>query len=147
MDEHSAKKDQLLKAASQTLRMYLDQIEALQNENKNLKVEIQSIKSASQDKVTLQKVASASPEKVNDLVDLLINHSMLPESERQKCAKVLQQSPDNILDIAVSAIKSSEAPIESGYGIKAASEEHSPAKESDMIWKQTLSSYEVNYSK
>lgn len=146
MDEQSAKKDQFLKAASETLHMFLDQIEALQNENKNLKVELQSIKSASEEKVTLQKVA-ASKEKIDQFVDLLINHSILPEQEREKCATVLSQSSDNIIDVAASAIKASEAPVESGYGIKAASDEASDDNESEMIWKQTLSSYEVNYNK
>lgn len=94
----------------------------------------------------MQKVA-ASKEKIDQFVDLLINHSILPEQEREKCATVLSQSSDNIIDVAASAIKASEAPVESGYGIKAASDEASDDNESEMIWKQTLSSYEVNYNK
>lgn len=144
--ESAADKDSLLKAASETLHMFVDHIEALQNENNNLKVELEAVKSASSNKVTIEKVASVEEDKVNSLVSTLINHSILPEEQRQKCAQAMMEDPNNILEIANTALKSSEAPIETGYGIKQSSVEGVDGKaEADKAWFETLSSMEANY--
>lgn len=133
----------MLKGASLTLHEFVDHIAALQDENTTLRTELEAVKQASANKVTLQKVASAQPDKVNELVTTLINHSILPESEREKCAKALLENPNNILDIACEALKRTEAPVSTGYGTKQAACETTST--SDDTWYNTLSDYEVNY--
>lgn len=135
----------MLKVASETLHKFVDQIEALQDENNTLRVELEAVKKASADKVTLQKVASAQPDKVNELVDNLVNHCLIPERDREKCATALMENPNNILDIANQALKASELPLETGYGIKQASTEEDPISASNDTWLRTLRSYEANY--
>lgn len=135
----------MLKCASDTLHELVDHISELQDENNNLRVELEAVKQASAGKVTLQKVASAQPDKVNEFVTNLINHSILPESDREKCATALLENPNNILDIANEAIKASELPLETGYGTKQASFGEDTTSAPDDVWAQALQSYEANY--
>ena len=145
MDKTAAQKNDLLKAASATMHTFVDQIDALQEENNKLRVELEAVKQASAEKVTLQKVASAHPDKINEFVDNLINHHFISEQQREKCATALMENPNNILDIANQAIKSSELPLETGYGIKTASSIEDPNKASNDAWMRCLASYEANY--
>lgn len=135
----------MLKCASDTMHELVDHISDLQDENNSLRVELEAVKQANAGKVTLQKVASAQPDKVDELVTNLINHCLLPESEREKCATALLENPNNILDIANQALKASELPLETGYGTKQASSQEDTTSDSNAVWMKTLASYESNY--
>ena len=119
--EQEAQRIKMLKAASETMHALVNQTKELQKENLQLRQELQIAKAASSDKVTLQKVASVSQEDALSFSSLLVSHSILPESELEKCAAACMQDPNNAIKIAIHALKSSELPEETGRGIKSAS--------------------------
>lgn len=119
--EQNAQKIKMLKAASETMHALVEQTKQLQKENFELKQELEVVKAASSEKVTLQKVANVSEEDAFQFSSLLVSHSILPESELQKCAAACIADPNNAIKIAIHALKSSELPAETGRGIKSAS--------------------------
>lgn len=119
--EQDAQKIKMLKAASDTMHALVNQTKELQKENQQLRQELEIAKAASSEKVTLKKVASVSEEDALHFSSLLVSHSILPESELQKCAAACMEDPNNAIKIAIHALKSSELPEETGHGIKSAS--------------------------
>lgn len=118
--EQEAQKIKMLKAASETMHALVNQTKELQKENQQLRQQLEIAKAASSDNVTLQKVANVSEEDALNFSSLLVSHSILPESELQKCAAACMADPNNAIKIAIHALKSSELPEETGRGIKSA---------------------------
>lgn len=135
--------DNMLKVASDSLEALVNQVEALQNENTQLRTELEAVKAASAEKITLEKVAS---DKVATLVSELVSHSILPDTEREKtaAAQAMMENPNNIIDICLQAVKSSELPQETGRGVKSASVEAN-SKSADELWKNYFDSNEATY--
>lgn len=104
--------DLVLNGAQQAMAGILGAMEKVQQEY-NL------LKQASQGKVTLEK-AAASDAKIKEFVSRLVDRSIITEDMQEKFAAACKESPDNILDIAMQAIKLSEAPGSLGQGIKSA---------------------------
>ena len=119
--EQDVQKIKMLKAASETMHALVTQTKQLQEENARLIQENEILKAASSDKVTLQKVASVTEEDAFQFSSLLVSHSIIPDSELQKCAAACVEKPNNAIKIAIHALKSSELPAETGRGIKSAS--------------------------
>lgn len=136
----------MLKNASDMMHSLATQLNEAQEENKSLRMQLEAEKAASAGRVTLEKVA-CSQEKVDLLVSTLVSHHMLDKEHMSKVAAALRANPDNILDVAVKAIKLSEWPEERGRGIKSASNNF--AADTDeaghVAWDRMLGMNEATY--
>lgn len=110
----------MLKAASEQMHALVNSTQQLMEENEKLRHELEVIKAASSNKVILEKVAQVNEEDALNFSSLLVSHSILPESELQKCANACIQDPNNIIKMAMCALKFSELPEETGRGINSA---------------------------
>lgn len=141
------KANNMLKTASATMHQLSEHIASLQSENENLRQQLETVKAAATEKVTLEKVAAASQSAAEELASTLISHALLPETKKQACITACMEDPNNIIKIAVQAIKSSEAPEESGYGIKSAatSDDIDGKQASDLLYAKLFDEEEGTY--
>lgn len=84
---------------------------ALTQENETLRKAASSTSS-----ITLEKVATASGEKVRGFINRLVDMSLLDDSQAEKAAAACIKDPNQIIDLAETAIKLSTAPLPQGYG-------------------------------
>lgn len=137
----------MLKAASEQMHELVHETQQLLDENTKLRQELEVIKSAAANKVTLEKVAKVNEEDARTFASLLISHSILPESDFEKCANACVENPNSAIKIAIHALKSSELPEETGRGIKSAgAKKLSRAdlnRESDVLYSNFFAT--VNY--
>lgn len=117
----------MLKAAANGMRLLASRAEQAENQvdvaNKTIKQLQQQLsikEAASKDKVTLEAVTSTQldPDKVNRFVDLLDERGFLHNRSRQKVAAAFMENPNTAIDLATLAIKQSELPASSGFGVK-----------------------------
>lgn len=148
--------DGFLKQASEAMHGVIGYAEGvvgekakLEQENSSLRKELAIAKEAAANKVTLEKVAApaAAPlnlEKVSMFIDKLIARGQVQEHRRAEFIDKCASSGNIVLDVALTALQLSEAPVSQGHGIKSATtntgrtpEEQTQAAEDDL-WKKHM---------
>ena len=130
----------MLKAASAVMHELANFSEGLQQENARLTHELALAKAAATNKVSLEKVASASAEKAAAFADFLESRGIIPSGTQEKYASAICKDGNAALDIAMTAIKCAEPPAEQGYGVKSAhvSSRSSEMAEESAMWRSCV---------
>lgn len=131
----------MLKAASAVMHELANFSEGLQQENARLTHELTLAKAAATNKVSLEKVASAaSAEKAAAFADFLESRGIIPSGTQEKYASAICKDGNTALDIAMTAIKCAEPPVEQGYGVKSAhvSSRDNELDEESAMWRSCV---------
>lgn len=120
------------KAASEATILVLQQkLAASETKVKNLEGQLE-----------LRKVASFSPDLINQTVKKLVDHNFLAPENQEKIASRLRDDPEAIFDVLGRMIEIHESPTPSiGAGVKRAAEENKQSQDSDPEnWQEWLDS-------
>jgi len=109
--------DALIKEAMTVIEELTEANLSLSDNNKDLQKKL-SEKSANQDKVVLEKVASPiyPAEDVQEFIDMLVNVHMLDEKDSVKVASTLEKDPGQLLKLAQRVVTLSITPS-TGRGV------------------------------
>lgn len=125
----------MLKSASGMMRSLVGCLDQAQTENEALRTELDRVKAASAGRVELEKVATLSPNKINEFVGMLVDRALIPNpSDQEKYAAACRKSPDVALEFAMQALRLSEGPFSEGAGSTKSASGTTGSKDDMSAW-------------